>query len=384
MGPTNSGVLEAGASVMSRYLRTPVELEPAFSPGGDYKPVLRCHVIPAPSTGPEAVILKYVQQRPGKDRLGLFNEWAGLQFLSQLELDPPVSPTFYGGDREEGVVVLEDLGAGDSLADVLLGSDAARAEAALLSFARTLGRMQAASIPSVGEYRRLRAELGPPGGEAIIEASTLATEFERVLGSAGLSLRGAEEDVEAVIAGIAQPGPFLALVHGDACPSNEQLVDQRVVLLDFATAGLRHALLDGVCGRVPFPSCWCARRLPAHLPPLMEEGYRSELVRGCPAAEDDAAFASEAVSATAYWLIETTTVALSATPSPDSMWGTSTIGQRLAHRGALFAELAQETGSYQGLAALITRLVDLLGLVDERMPLYPAFGGPPVATSIDP
>ena len=120
------------------------------------------------------------------------------------------------------------------------------------------------------------------------------------LRSAGLSLlQGADDDVEAAVDRVAQPGPFLALVHGDACPSNGRLVDGEIVLLDFATAGLRHALLDGVCGRVPFPSCWCTRRLPRHLPPLMEEGYRSELLVGCPAAEDEARFAAEAVAATA-------------------------------------------------------------------------------------
>lgn len=382
VGPADGRVVEAAAAVMSRYLRTPVGLEPASAPGGDDKPVLRCRLNSAPSTAPRTVILKHVAQGPRESRHGLFNEWAALRFLSQLELDPQASPMFYGGDLQEGVLVLEDLGAGRSLADVLLGSDAATAEATLISFAQALGRMHAASIPRLAEYRRLRAELGPPGGEAIIKASSLMTEFERALGSVGLSLHGAADDIRAVVSGVAHPAGFLALVHGDACPSNERLVDQRVVLLDFATAGLRHALLDGVCGRVPFPSCWCARRLPTHIPPLMEEAYRSELVRGCPAAKDDAAFAIAAATATAYWLIETTTVALAAMPFRDWQWGISTIGQRLALRVALFTELSEQTGSYRALAALLARLVDLLGLADQHMPLYPAFGGPPISTGL--
>jgi hypothetical protein len=363
---------------MSQYLGTLVGLEHTCAAGGDFKPVLRCRLTSAPSGAPEAVIVKYVPQRRGEGRLGLLNEWAGLRFLSSLEINPPVSPTFYGGDLQEGVLVLEDLGAGDALADVLLGSDAATAQTALISFARTLGRMQAASIPRVAEYRQLRAALGPPGGQTIIESRTLAAEFERALRSVGLTLRGADQDLEAVISRVTQPGPFLSFVHGDACPSNEQLVGQDVVLLDFATGGLRHALLDGVCGRVPFPSCWCARRLPTHVPLLMEDGYRSELVRGCRAAEDDAAFAVEVATATAYWMIETTTMALSTLPVGDVQWGISTIGQRLALRVALFDELTDEIGCYRDLAALLLRLRDLLGLANEEMPLYPAFGGPPI------
>lgn len=46
----------------------------------------------------------------------------------------------------------------------------------------------------------------------------------------------------------------------------------------------------------------------------------------------------------------------------------------------LFAEYSEETGGHTGLAALLTCLVDRLGLTGERMPLYPAFGGPPVAS----
>lgn len=362
---------------MSRELGGPVRLERASGPRSDGKPILRCSVTSAPTGAPPTVVVKHLPERPGQSRLALFNECAALRFLSRLELEPPVSPAFYGGDLDEGVLVLEDLGEGDSLADVLLGSDGAKAEAALVSLARTLGRMQAASIDRAADYRRTRSALGAAGGEAVIEASALATRFASALRSAGLSLGGADDDVEAAVDRVAQPGPFLALVHGDACPSNERLVDGEIVLLDFATAGLRHALLDGVCGRVPFPSCWCTRRLPRHLPPLMEDGYRSELLVGCPAAEDEARFAAEAVAATAYWLVETTTIALSTTPFRDFVWGTSTIGQRLALRAALFAELAVDSGSYLALSALLTRLVEALGLADEEMPLYPAFGGPP-------
>jgi hypothetical protein len=110
----------------------------------------------------------------------------------------------------------------------------------------------------------------------------------------------------------------------------------------------------------------------------MEEGYRAELIRGCPAAEDDAAFVEAVVTATAYWLIETTTVALSERPFRDFQWGISTLGQRLALRVALFAELTEEVGKYGALAAVLTRLVDILGLAASEMPLYPAFGGPPI------
>ena len=47
--------------------------------------------------------------------------------------------------HSDDVIVMSDLGDGPSLADLLLGDDARLAEAALLAWARTLGRIAAAT-----------------------------------------------------------------------------------------------------------------------------------------------------------------------------------------------------------------------------------------------
>ncbi len=369
--------LAAAAEVVSRCVGESVVLEPASGPRGRHRSsVLRCHVTRSAAAAPSTVIVKQAPAEPGQAELALCNEWAALTFLSRLELDPPVSPALYGGDRSARLLVVEDLGDGDGVVDALLGSDPAAAKAALVAFTRALGRMHAASIGRLEVYRRLRLKLGPLGGESIIDSSALRGRFEAALRGAGVRLGAAADDVESVIERITEPGPFLALVHGDACPSNERMRGSDVVLLDFGTAGLRHALLDGVCGAVAFPTCWCARRLPQRMPALMEQSYRSELVRGCPAAADDRSFALAAATGCAYWLIETTTIALLTLPSGDSQWGISTVGERLALRAQLFTELADAVGDYGALANLVSHLVEVLGLTDARMPLYPAFGGP--------
>lgn len=369
--------LAAATGVISRHLGAPVALEPTSGPRGrHHSAVVRCRVQAAIPTAPSTVIVKQAPAGHDGRNMALFNEWAALAFLPQLGLDPPVSPALYGGDAQARLLVLEDLGDGDSLVDALLGSDEAKAEAALLALASALGRMHAASIARCEEHHRMREALGPFGGEAIIHAAALAGRFEDALRTTGLRVGDAADDLERVIARIAAPGPFLALVHGDAGPGNERLDGENLVLLDFGTAGLRHALLDGVCGRVAFPTRWCARRLPPRIADSMEESYREELARECRAAVDDQLFTRAAATACAYWLIETTTVALASLPSGDSVWGTSTIGERLALRAELFAELADAAGEYRGLAALLSRLVETLALTDASMPLYPAFGGP--------
>jgi hypothetical protein len=372
-------VTEAAAGVMSAHLGAEIALEQVGPPrrSAGRQTVIRHRVTAGPSGAPATVMVKTAG--PAGVTLGFFNEWAALAFLGELRLDPPVSPEFFGGDAEAGILVSEDLGEGDGLADVLLGSHAAEAERALVALARTLGRMQTAAGSRIDEYRRCRAALGPPGGAAVIPPDELAPRFFDAVRSYDIPLAGAEQDLADVIAGIVAPGPLLGFVHGDAGPGNEQIVNGRSVLVDFATAGVRHVLLDGVCGRLSFPSNWCARRLPGGVAATMEGAYRAELAAGYPEAADDTAFAAGALTACAYWLVETAAVALSAQPFHDRTWGISTVGQRLAYRTTVFTAMAETADHYRPLARALSRLVAALGLDTEEMPTYPAFGGPALA-----
>ena len=378
--PGRALALDAVAALLSEHVGAAVELEVVSGPRGRHlSPVARCRVHSTAGSAPETVVVK--QAAAGaRGHLAVLNEWAALAFLGRLGIEPPVAPAFYGGDLAAGMLVIEDLGDGGGLVDALLGADAGEAQSALLGLAVALGRLHTAGAGRLDEYEHLRYGLGPAGGEAIIDAHALAARFEAALAGSAIRLGTAAPDVDAAIARISDPGPFRALVHGDVCPSNERLRGGHVVLLDFATAGVRHGLLDAVCGEVPFPSCWCVRRLPEHIPALMQDSYRVELARGCPAAADDEAFELAVATATAYWLIETTTVALPALRSGDSLWGLSTNGERLALRAERFAQLAEQTGHYRALAALLVRVVETLNLSAARMPLYPAFGGPAVPT----
>jgi hypothetical protein len=73
-------------------------------------------------------------------------------------------------------------------------------------------------------------------------------------------------------------------------------------LIDFEFGRLGHALMDGTYGRMIFPSCWCANRLPSRLVSKMEAVYRTELVKGCPEAQEDRIFERALVSVCGFWL----------------------------------------------------------------------------------
>jgi len=84
----------------------------------------------------------------------LFNDWAGAELLSSLPNELPLASRFYCGNRALGFIVIEDLGEGESLIDILLGDSVGRAKAALLAQAGILRctRPLSAALRSSPQY----------------------------------------------------------------------------------------------------------------------------------------------------------------------------------------------------------------------------------------
>jgi hypothetical protein len=78
--------------------------------------VWRCTLDAQSDDAPKSVIVKHI--RPAHyapddvtqlDTRRFFGEWAGAEFLSRLG-DGQHGPRFYGGDRQAGFIVIEDMG----------------------------------------------------------------------------------------------------------------------------------------------------------------------------------------------------------------------------------------------------------------------------------
>src|SRR5262249_43989831 len=138
----------------------------------------------------------------------------------------------------------------------------------------------------------------------------------------------------------------------------------------------RHALTDGMYGRLPFPTCWCVNRLPSEMTVKMETTYRAELATTCPEASDDALFHREATAACAAWLLTTLEWSFEETLQEDNTWGISSLRQRFPLRLHNFADTTEHWGHLTVLGRtardMAARLEALWGDV-EPMPLYPAF-----------
>ncbi|HXH22755.1 MAG TPA: hypothetical protein VNN10_12065 [Dehalococcoidia bacterium] len=341
---------------------------------------------------PDSVVLKMPRREEGsayqatdmKERAPawhLTNEWAALALLDARQADGPrLTPRLFGGDLESGVLVLEDLGGGESLAGVLLSGDAARAEAAMLAFARSLGRMHALSAGQEEAHSATLESLGRAGGDRLAAARRVREEIAKLPATFDeLDFEwspGMVDDVQQLTRAILEPGPLLVLSHGDPCPDNDRLVDGRLVLFDFERAGFRSAMVDAAYGRVPFPTCWCANRLPDYVVEGFEAAYRLELMKAVPEAGDDAFFERSLMEAAGWWLITTSNQLLTRALRFEERWGISTYRQRLLFRFEEFSRRAAASGHLEALGAWAWLMHERLRArwpEVEEMPLYPAF-----------
>ena len=316
------------------------------------------------------------------DTRRFLSDSAGAEFLSAV-LSAPLSPRFYGGSHDLGFFILEDLGEHRSLVEPLLEQDAASAESALLAFSSCLGAMHAGTVGHSATYERL---LRARNSHAEVSAQPLTGLGERVnelqMRLDGLGIRAGTEysrEVHSVITAIEHPGPFLSYVHGDPCPDNVFWNGDGIRLIDFEFGGFGHALADASYGRMLFPSCWCANRVPDTLVSKMETAYRTELVKGCPEAQDDRTFEAALVTACAFWLMSTLSRQLGNAMEADRTWGIATIRQRVLARLEAFTVTAEKFDQLPALRGTTSSLLEMLQTAwpdTPTLPLYPSFNGP--------
>jgi len=352
--------------------------------GGRSK-VSRYRVLDGPQCAPRSVIVKqavavgrevYDSNLPYGPAWRLFNEWAGLRFLTEISSGASPTPRFYAGDRDHGLVALEDLGASKGLDQALLGADPAYAEAMLVAFAAALGRMHALTTGKQAEFERIRGGLGPRKSNTPDDwGDWLATSLRDMAQVAGIEpALGIDEELRLVAKTLAEPGSFHAYLHHDPCPDNCLITGDGLKLIDFEFGGYGHALGDGIYGRIHFPTCWCVNRLPDHVPPKMEAAYRAELFKGCPEAADDERFYRAVVEACAACVINSHNAR---TLLEDHPWGISTMRQRALFRFDIFWKMTEDYGHLKSVGATVRMIAEKLRAQwpaeAAAMPYYPAF-----------
>lgn len=302
-------------------------------------------------------------------------ELAVLEYLNAMPV--PVAPRLLGADPGAGLLLIEDLGAGTSLANSLLAGDRTRAEADLVAYARALGTLHAWSMRQPSDLADLLARHAPGAAQDPTWLGAVESGQDAFLDAAarlGLPTGGAAEEVSEVMALLTGPG-YLGLVHGDACPDNVHLADGVCRIFDFETSGWGAVALDAAYLLAPFPSCWCFARLPAGVAAPAVAAYRSCLQdAGIELGPDWDAVTAAALAA----FIVARGRMIARALGEDPRWGTTTMRPRLLTWLRTFTGAASRTGVLPRLADLSAGLHDQLsqrwpGLV---IPEYPALAQP--------
>jgi thiamine kinase-like enzyme len=348
--------------------------------------ILRCSITP---TGdfPSRFIIKKVEVKSYQpddpkswDTQRFFSDWVGSQFLSSLGNGVSHGPRFYGGNRDAGFIILEDLGPHRSLVEPLLHEDANSADTTLLRYSARLGKLHADTIKHASTFEDMWHSVNSTGqsfAPNMNEIEEGTQKLLRILEGLGVVVEANDlQELRSIAAAVTNPGPFLAYIHGDPCPDNVFDSSEQLRLIDFEFGHFGHALIDAAYGRMIFPTCWCANRLPRSIVVQMESQYRTELSRGCPEAQEDSVFEAALVTICGFWLLNTLEWHLENALKEDQNWGIASIRQRILARLEAFVTTSEEFGHFPAVRGTAGRLLDLLR---ERwpevlpLPMYPAF-----------
>jgi Ser/Thr protein kinase RdoA (MazF antagonist) len=240
----------------------------------------RRHVVRLRLDAGRSVVLKRRGRPDRRGERGFGVELAALEYLNAMPA--PVAPRLLGADGEAGILLLEDLGEGASLADSLLAGGRSRVQADLIAYAQALGSLHAWSVGRGGELDGLlvRHAPGQPAVTGWLDAIQRGTApFVAAAAALGVAVGGVADEIGQLRVMLSEAG-YRGLVHGDACPDNVQIVDGACRIFDFETSGWGPVAFDAAYLLAPFPSCWCFASLPAEIAGPAVAAYRARLAAG--------------------------------------------------------------------------------------------------------
>ncbi|HWC82453.1 MAG TPA: hypothetical protein VG756_21085 [Pseudonocardiaceae bacterium] len=307
VAPEVLDTVAAAEQVLSHRFGAPVRLaEPEALGGSGSSTVLRVRVAATPFSLPRTLVVKHYGA-PGTDRQAdnFISEAVSYQLFTALSPEERMCPEMFAHDAGERLVVLEDLGRAPTLADKLLADDARAAERALLSWARSLGRLHASTAGREADFDALSRRWGVPRikDPLIAEGHQALTELPGLLSEAlDLDTPAAVAERAASTAWLVDSPRDRAFSPSDACPDNNVITSKGVRFLDFEGGCWRNVLLDAGWLRVPFPSCWCSFALPAGMTEAMVAAWRAEVRGVWPNLDDDAVLTPGLLDAQLFWV----------------------------------------------------------------------------------
>jgi len=300
----------AAESVLSRRFGSRIRLTEAEDLGGSERSsVVRARVAASPFSLPRTLVLKRYVQPLDEHCDSFVREAASYQLFTALASEDRMCPELFAHDPQSRLIVLEDLGHAPTLADKLLGRDARAAERALLSWARSLGRLHATTAGREADFDALQRRLTVPDFKdpLAIDGATALNDLPALLEAEfGVATPVAVLECAERSRQLLETGRHRAFSPSDSCPDNNLITNRGVRFLDLEGGCVRNAIFDAAYLRVPFPSCWCPFALPAGMTDAMLAGWRAEVRVVWPDLDDDAVLLPRLLDAQLFWVWLTT------------------------------------------------------------------------------
>lgn len=286
-GRSVEAAVAAGEAVLAHRFGSAITLSEAeLLAGSGPATVVRARIAASPFGLPRTVVIKhYPPPVPGVPD-PFAQEAVSYQLFTALSAEDRMCPELLAHDGGERVLVIEDLGRAPTLQDRLRAPDARGAERALLSWARSLGRMHATTAGREADFDALLRRLGGPVKETDLMA-TARREVPGVLAEwTGATMPNEVREFTDHAWEQACSGHYRAFSPVDLSPDNNLVTSSGVRFLDFELGQVRNALIDAANLRVPFSTSEDPRALPAGMSEAMIAGWRAEVSGIWPALAD--------------------------------------------------------------------------------------------------
>ncbi|RBM16730.1 phosphotransferase [Prauserella sp. PE36] len=291
----DAAVAAAEAVLAQRFGSTITLIDAEDLAGSGPATVVRARVDSSSFALPRTLVIKHY---PGAARQGqddsFAREAASYQLFTALSPEDRMCPELLAHSADQRVLVIDDLGRMPTLEDKLCGGDSRAAETALLSWARSLGRLHFSTANREADFNALLRRLNPRNrtGEAPDDAGAapgdVTEQTPHLLEQAfGMRTPDAVREAAARAAEQIRAGGYRAFSPVDLWPDNNLVTGAGVRFLDFEHGRVRSALIDAAHLRVPFVSASHPLSLPAGMREAMIAAWRAEVVGLWPALADE-------------------------------------------------------------------------------------------------
>ncbi|MBB3665738.1 hypothetical protein FB384_004697 [Prauserella sediminis] len=401
-----AAVAAAEAVLAQRFGSTISLVEAEDLAGSGPATVVRARVASSPFSLPRTLVIKHYPDEPADGEDDAFaREAASYQLFTALSADDRTCPEILAHSADHRLLVIDDLGRAPTLQDKLSGSDARAAETALLSWARSLGRMHFSTANREADFNALLRRLGKAGHSGGQSEQSAPPAWDPAWAATDAPSLLAEElgiDTPAEVASAAEraaeqarSAAFRAFSPVDLWPDNNLVTSDGVRFLDFERGRVRSALVDAAHMLVPFVSGPEPLALPRGVSEAMITSWRAEVADLWPSLAEEETLDRYLADAAQLLVWEATCRWLPALTGAEGASGDGrdngdrvraqergTASARAAALVTWWRDLADRAGragdaadgtAVAAHAASVARALDGRFGPDLELPLYPAF-----------